>query len=41
MKEAIVRKKDAHKEMCKSGTKAHKARYKNKKNQAKKVLAKQ
>ena len=29
MKEAIARKKDSHKEMCKSGTKANKARYKN------------
>ena len=27
MKEAIARKKDAHKEMYKSGTKANKARY--------------
>ena len=40
MKEAIARKKDAHKEMCKSGTEANKARYKNMKNQAKKVVAK-
>ena len=37
VKEAIARKKDAHKEMCKSGTEA---RYKNMKNQAKKVVAK-
>ena len=29
VKEAILRKKDAHKEMCKSGTEANKARYKN------------
>ena len=35
MKEAIARKKDAHKEMCKSGTEANKARYKNMKNRAK------
>ena len=40
MKEAIARKEDAHKEMCKSGTEAHKARYKNMKNRAKKVIAK-
>ena len=40
MKEAIARKKDAHKEMCKSGTEANKARYKKIKNQAKKVVAK-
>ena len=40
MKEAIARKKDAHKEMCKSGTEANKARYKNMKNQAKKVVTK-
>ena len=33
VKEAIVRKKDAHKEMCKSGTEANKARYKNKNRQ--------
>ena len=32
MKEAVARKKDAHKEMCKSGTEANKARYKNMKN---------
>ena len=40
MKEAIARKKDVHKEMCKSGTEANKARYKHMKNQAKKVVAK-
>ena len=40
MKEAIARKKDAHKEMCKSGTEVKKARYKNMKNRAKKVVAK-
>ena len=40
MKEAIARKKDAHKEMCKSGTEANKARYKNMKNWAKKVVTK-
>ena len=40
MKEAIARKKVAHKEICKSGTEANKARYKNMKNQAKKVVAK-
>ena len=40
VKEAIVRKKDAHKEMCKSGTDANKASYKNMKNPAKKVVAK-
>ena len=40
VKEAIARKKDVHKEMCKSGTEANKARYKNMKNQAKKVVAK-
>ena len=40
MKKAIARKKDAHKEMCKSGTEANKARYKNTKNQVKKVVAK-
>ena len=40
MKEAIARKKDAHKEMCKSGTEANKARCKNMKNWAKKVVAK-
>ena len=36
----IARKKDAHKEMCKSGTEGNKARYKNMKNRAKKVVAK-
>ena len=36
----IARKKDAHKEMCKSGTEANKARYKNMKNRSKKVVAK-
>ena len=41
VKEAIARKKDAHKEMCKSGKEANKARYiKNMKNRAKKVVAK-
>ncbi|XP_068692885.1 uncharacterized protein [Montipora foliosa] len=40
VKEAIARKKDAHKEMCKSGTEANKAKYKNMKNRAKKVAAK-
>ena len=40
VKEAIAKKKDAHKEMCKSGTEANKARYKNMKNRAKKVVAK-
>ena len=40
MKEAIARKKDAHKKMCKSATEVNKARYKNMKNQAKKVVAK-
>ena len=40
MKEAIARKKDAHKEMCKSRTEANKARYKNMKNSAKKVVTK-
>ena len=39
MKDAIVRKKDAHKEMRKSGTEANKVRYKNMKNRAK-VVAK-
>ena len=29
VKEVIARKKDVHKEMCKSGTEANKARYKN------------
>ena len=37
VKEAIARKKDAHKEMSKSGTEANKARYKNMKNRAKVV----
>ena len=41
MKEAIARKKDAHKEMRKRGTEANKARYKNMKNRAKKVVAKE
>ena len=36
----IARKKDAHKEMCKSRTEANKARYKNMKNRAKKVVTK-
>ena len=36
VKEAIARKKNAHKEMCKSGTEANKARYK--KNRAKKLV---
>ena len=36
----LARKKDAYKEMCKSGTEAIKARYKNMKNRAKKVVAK-
>ena len=36
MKEAIAR-KDAHKEMCKSGTEMNRAKYKNMKNRAKKV----
>ena len=40
MKEAIARKKDAHKEMCKSLTEANKAMYKNMKNQANKVVTK-
>ena len=40
VKEAIARKKDAHKEMCKIGTEVNKARYKNMKNRAKKVVAK-
>ena len=39
VKEAIVR-KDADKEMCKSGTEVNKARYKNMKNGAKKVVMK-
>ncbi|XP_067056003.1 uncharacterized protein [Acropora muricata] len=40
VKEAIARKKDAHKEMRKSGTEANKARLKNMKNRAKKVVTK-
>ena len=40
MKEAIARKKDAYKEMCKSGTEANKGIYKNMRNRAKKVGAK-
>ena len=40
VKEAIARKKDAHMEMCKSETEANKARYKNMKNRAKKVVSK-
>ena len=40
MKEAIARKKDAHKEMCKSRTEVNKARYKNMKNSARKVVTK-
>ena len=40
VKEAIARKKDAHKEKCKSGTEANKARNKNMKNRAKKMVAK-
>ena len=39
-KEAIGRKKHAHEEMCKSGTEANKATYKNMKNRANKVVAK-
>ena len=39
-KEAIATKKDAHKEMRKSGSEANKARYKNMKNRTKKVVAK-
>ena len=35
MKEAIARKKDVCKEMCKSRTEVNKARYKNMKNRAK------
>ena len=35
MKQAIERKKDVHKEMCKSGTEVKKARYKNMKNRGK------
>ena len=37
VKEAIVRKKHAHKEMCKSRTKVNKAKGKNTKNRAKMV----
>ena len=37
---SVVRKKDAHKEVRKSGTEVNKARYKNTKNRAKKVVAK-
>ena len=40
VKEAIARKKDAHKEMCKSRTEANNSRYKNMKNQEKKVVTK-
>ena len=40
VKEAIARKKDAHEEMCKSRTEANKARYKNMKNRANKVVVK-
>ena len=40
MKEARASKKDAHKETCKSGIEANKARYKNMKNLAKKVVVK-
>ena len=40
VKEAIARKKDVHKEMCKSRTEANKARYKNMKNRAKNVVIK-
>ena len=41
VKDVIARKKDVHStEMCKSGTETNKARYKNMKNQAKKVVAK-
>ncbi|XP_068728698.1 uncharacterized protein [Montipora capricornis] len=39
--EAIVRKKDEHKEMCERGNDANKARYKNMKNRAKRWLQKQ
>ena len=41
MKEVIARKKDVHKEMCKGGTEGNKARYKDMKNRANKVVAKQ
>ena len=40
VKEAIAGKKDAHKEVYKSGKEVNKARYKNMKNRAKKVVAK-
>ena len=40
MKEAIARKEDSLKERGKSGTEANKARFKNMKNWAKKVVAK-
>ena len=40
MKEAIARNKDAREEMCKSRTEVDKARYKNMKNRAKKVVSK-
>ena len=40
VKEVIARKKDVLKEICKSGTEANKARYKNMKNWAKKVVVK-
>ena len=40
MKKAIARKKDVHKEMCKSGTEGNKARYNNMKNRTKKVVVK-
>ena len=40
VKETIARKKDVHKAMCKSETGANKARYKNMKNRAKKVVLK-
>ena len=40
VKEAITRRKDAYKELCKNGTDENKARYKNMKNHAKKMVAK-
>ena len=40
MKEAIAKTKDAHREMCKSGTETNKARDKNRKNRAKKLVVK-
>ena len=40
MKEAIARKKEAHKVLCKNRTEENKARYKNMKNRANKVVAK-